>query len=471
MASLPPAYRRLSAAQGGNVAALSRAPFAASGGKLSALGYRAPQVEGGGGGVTIYPFGPLGVAFGEGAPIPIGSALPGFNIGGSAARLIPGRRPAPTIRRPQVQTGAPAAPVSLPTRGAGAPPQNFSLPGGYRIVTPPHEVGTIPSRLRAPVSVGATLPVSLPQLPAPRTGLTTSAVETSALPVQSETAVESGGGYLPQRGLLASAISALGLVEAARALESLLRGESLTGSEFGALAGAIIGAFGENPAAGAKIGATVGTVVDALNALSVAQTGRTIDQWMTAGTKDLWQNLTGQGAPPPPSPPIYAQPGQAPTVPPPPPPPIYAQPGGGPGGGPIEIPRQPPFYPPAKPPLLPSQPGGGPGGNLPWQPGQPGGGQIPCPTCAPVQEGDCPPEVQQLVEQIANCPPQLLQRIFNRLQIRQPTGKPPTIEVIEPVCLCCDSSNDLDAYMRTGGVQGSCVQVAGATVSDVQRRG
>lgn len=463
MASPPAAFRRIPAFSGGNLPAISRAPIASAGGRLAALGYRAPRVVGGDGGVTIYPLAPFGVGFGEGgATLPIGATLPGITIGGSAARLIPGRRPAPIISRAQELF----APQPLPTRGPGAPPQNLALPGGYRVITPPAAVGTLPARPSG-VGVRVAAPSIMPPTPRLLPAPPISGVAPAPIP---ETAP--GGGYLPQRGLLMQAIQLLGLVEAGRALRALVLGQSLSGSEFGALAGAILGAFVEDPAAGAKIGASIGAVMDALNALSVGQTGQTIDHWLSTGARDLWATLRAQPTVQPPQPPIVGQPVQPPQG-----PPLQGQPEQPPGYPPPMPPaRQPPFYPPSQPPPPSFMPPGRqppfyppPAERIPPMPPQQGG-PPPCPTCAPVQEGDCPPEVQHLVEQISNCPPTMLQKLFDRLQIRQKPGQRPVIEVREPVCLCCDSSQDLEDWTSSGGVRGSCVQVVGAEVGDIQRR-
>lgn len=452
---------------GGNVPALSRGPWAARGGKLPALGYRAPQIEGGSGAtVTLYPTGPLSIGLpGEGGgsiPFPFN---PGIGIGGSQPRIIAGRRPNAILQRArqmQAQSMVPAhmaasTPVPVSTRGAGRPPQNAN----YKIFTVPVEV-TNP----AIETTARPVPVA-PSPPPPIAG------PMQALPAGT-------GGAIAQRGLLANAINKLGLLEAVEAAGKLLTGQQLSGPEFGALAGAILGAFEGDPAAGAKVGATVGTEMAALNSLSIAWTGQGIDHWLTSGAKALWGSLAGQGGASPqlPPPPVRTPLRQLPE--PETPPPGYHQcrtdlecetyGKWAPDGNqiqqqydkPLTLPVPQPTPTPFKPPLLPSQ------YRPPTLPPP-----EPCPTCTQgLQHGDdCPPEVQQLVQQIANCPPQLLQKVFDRLQIRQPSnGKPAQIIVAEPVCLCCDSENDLDAYMRTGGVQGNCTQVLGASVDDVRKQ-
>lgn len=117
-------------------------------------------------------------------------------------------------------------------------------------------------------------------------------------------------------------------------------------------------------------------------------------------------------------------------------------------------PAQPVYQPPAPPPPPPPP--------APPPPAQPTT-QFPAPQ--PAGEGDCTSPTSalgELARSLWNCPT-FLQNLKDKLTVTQEPGKPPTLSFKEPVCLCCESEEDLRIYAATGGVQGNCVQTRGLT--------
>ena len=237
--------------------------------------------------------------------------------------------------------------------------------------------------------------------------------------------------------VLSRLVQALGLEQAGAAGLNLLRGNSLTAPEFGALAGTVIGAFVGQPSYGAKVGLTVGEGIQTLNSLSEQYYGRSLDDLLTGAAKSVYARISGQlGMAPVPS---LA--------------PLQSQPTTVPGGGlPVEGPQ-------TGIPVTPSVPifTVGQRGLIPSEPGYP---PSEVPQTVPVtNQAGCSPEVLALVEEISRCPPEALQRLFDHFEITQRPGQKPQISVKEQVCLCCESVGDYQSYIETGGRMGNCVQV------------
>lgn len=302
-------------------------------------------------------------------------------------------------------------PPVLPPGRVGAP---AAPRPGYRIVTPPAEFGTIPQ------------------------------AQAAALPTPYEAAVAPGvpRAILDRYPWLRKAFVLYGIEQAGTAVEKLLKGENLDNEEFGALAGTLIGALAgpEGALAGSQIGVEVGVAVDTLDEIAHHYLGQSLDELLSAAPRAALNLLRGQPAapvsPPPPLP--SPQPTTTRELAPPPfpelPPPTPA--------------RQRPI--PQLPPPIIAQPPSAP----------------PCPGCPP-PEPTCQDEsspIGQLAKQLVNCPT-FQNELRDKLRIRQRPGEKPSLEVAQPICLCCDSVDDLEQYVSSGGARGRCTQVAAADAS------
>jgi hypothetical protein len=347
------------------------------------------------------------------------------------------------------QRGAPAAeiPPALPPA-----PRPAGLRPGYRVIRPPAEVATIaPSEAAAVASPYAGEAASVAAAGESAAPAAAMAVPASALP-----------------GWLQTAVRYLGLEQAGVAAVRLLRGENLTLPEFGALAGIIVGAYAGDPRFGAEVGLGAGEAVAQLDAIARDYIGHSLDELLGQAARSTLARLRAAITPQPAPAPapearqIEVQPQPAPA-----PAPearqIEVQPQPAPAPAPearqIEVQPQP------APAPLPNR--------LPVQP-EPQPLARPCPTCPPPGPQDCPPEVQLLLSQIENCPPEILRqigdKILNNYSVVQRPGRPPEIVPKVPVCLCCDSAADFNAYVESNGAQGACQQVVGADASIVGRK-
>ena len=313
------------------------------------------------------------------------------------------------------QRGAPAVeiPPALPPA-----PRPAGLRPGYRVIRPPAEVATIaPSEAAAVASPYAGEAASVAAVGESAAPAAAMAVPASALP-----------------GWLQTAVRYLGLEQAGVAAVRLLRGENLTLPEFGALAGIIVGAYAGDPRFGAEVGLGAGEAVAQLDAIARDYIGHSLDELLGQAARSTLARLRAA---------ITPQPAPAPA----------------PEARQIEV--QPQRAPAPLPNRLPVQP-------------EPQPLARPCPTCPPPGPQDCPPEVQLLLSQIENCPPEILRqigdKILNNYSVVQRPGRPPEIVPKVPVCLCCDSAADFNAYVESNGAQGACQQVVGADASIVGRK-
>lgn len=241
---------------------------------------------------------------------------------------------------------------------------------------------------------------------------------------------------------LRRAIALFGIERAGVAVEKLLRGESLNNQEFGALAGTIIGGIAGDPLLGAQVGVEAGVAVDTLNEIAHQYLGRPLDQLLTRQGQEELQTL--RRPQPQPSIPLSQQcpPGSHQCV-----TDTECERYGrcAPDGNPVQMvyqrggqlqPQQPQLYRPRP------------------QPEE-------CPDCPKVaKQGDCSePDspIGQLAKQLVNCPT-FQRELSDKLHIRQRPGEKPTLEIARPICLCCDSVDDLEQYVSSGGVRGKCVQ-------------
>lgn len=144
----------------------------------------------------------------------------------------------------------------------------------------------------------------------------------------------------------------------------------------------------------------------------------------------------------------------------------YTPPGYGPP--PLEIQPSAPIR------LAPSPNGARPPG-VPSLPSQPVISRPPVPgtptTPAPQGSADCTTPTSalgELARQLWNCPT-FQQQLKDKLTVTQEPGKPPTLGFKEPVCLCCDSAEDLRLYAMSGGVNGSCVMTQGIGAQELEQ--
>lgn len=251
-----------------------------------------------------------------------------------------------------------------------------------------------------------------------------------------------------------------GLVAAGEALDRLLRGQSVSATEFGALAGAVLGSFlgpeGTPIGAlqGAAIGDVVGQVVTELERLAVQHFGKPLDQLLSEQGRRALTALEHALAGQPPVhisfPPVGPLPQPLEVAPRQPvPQPLEVAPRR--PVQPLEVlPRQPVQLLPQRPPVQPVQP---------FQPAP-----RPLETLPAEQPGDCTTAdspVGQLARLLVNCPT-FQDELRNKFKVSQRPGRPPEIVIAEPVCLCCDSEQDLQSFMESGGRLGGCTQVKGA---------
>jgi hypothetical protein len=307
----------------------------------------------------------------------------------------------------------PAAPM-MPARpvvaGRVSPPSPAAAPrAGYRIIRPPAALASIaPAQAAAVVSPYAPTAGGVAEaglLGVPRT-------------------------ILDRYPWLRKAIAAWGIEQAGEAVMKLYRGEPLTNQEFGALAGSILGGLAGDPLLGAQVGLEAGVAVDTLNEIAHQYLGKPLDALLTRQGQDALQTLR-----------VRPQPAAQPQ--------------------PLLLERpQPAAQPQPQPQLYRPQPQ--PSGQPQLYRPQP----QPCPDggCPEAQRGDCSePDspIGQLAKQLVNCPT-FQRELSDKLHIRQRPGEKPTLEIARPICLCCDSVDDLEQYVSTGGVRGKCVQHDGA---------
>lgn len=367
--------------------------------------------------------------FNPGAPLPTPPTLPRPLVPPSPAFPFPGEPGAPP---PTVFYNAPTqVPVGAATVSAQGGPRGTGLKQNYRIILAPPEFGAPPSAAQAIVpplaAAAAVAPSSLPMVPA------------SVLPTWLQPLLRFAGVEQSMSGVL-----------------KLLRGGNLTAEEFGSLAGLAVGTFAGNPVAGAAVGLEVGAAVGQLDHIAQDYFGSSLDRLIGQfglSSYQLARALVGQGGGNIPlTPPLAPQPPTPPAIPPPPPPPLAPQP------------RQPELLPPPPPrePLPPLAP-------QPFQPAlqpiPPQAPQPPCPSGNCPEPEPCPPEVRELVKQLTDCPPEVLQPLLQRIQVHQEPGKKPSLQIKQPICLCCESTDDLNQYVGSNGALGQCVQVQGAEAS------
>ena len=318
------------------------------------------------------------------------------------------------------QRGAPAAaiPPALPPA-----PRPAGLRPGYRVIDVAQvapEVGRVAPAAAAGVSspygggageAGAAAAASIPTVAA------ATMVPASALP-----------------GWLSTAVKYLGLEQAGLAAVRLLRGENLSLPEFGALAGTIVGAYAGDPQFGAEVGLGAGEAVQQLDSIARDYIGHGLDELLGQGARATLARLRAS---------------------------VVSQPQPQPQPETRQIASQPQPQPQPETRQIVSQP-------------EPQPLAKPCPNCPPPGPQDCPPEVQLLLSQIENCPPEILRqigdKILNNYSVVQRPGHQPEIVPKTPVCLCCESAADFNAYVESNGVQGKCQQVIGADASIVGRK-
>lgn len=297
----------------------------------------------------------------------------------------------------------PATSQRAPSGGPAIQPRQ-----GYRVIRPPAEFATLSSAQAAA---------------APSPYAPTGVAEAGLIGVPRT--------ILERYPWLRKAIALFGIERAGVAVEKLLRGDSLNNQEFGALAGTIIGGIAGDPLLGAQVGVEAGVAVDTLNEIAHQYLGKPLDQLLTRQDQDALQTLR-----------VRPQPAAQPQ--------------------PLLLERPQPTAQP-QPQLYRPQPQLPPGGQPQLYRPQPQDGE--CPDCPKVaKQGDCSePDspIGQLARQLVNCPT-FQRELSDKLHIRQRPGEKPTLEIARPICLCCDSVDDLEQYVSSGGARGKCVQHDGA---------
>lgn len=286
------------------------------------------------------------------------------------------------------------------------------------------------------------------------TGFSNEAVAAGALPppeqiplAQAESQLLPTVSAISQNPFLQKVVSGLELSQIGQAGVALLRGEQLTPEQFGTLAGAAVGAIVGQPGYGAAVGLTVGELVRQLDNLSVQYYGQHLDNLISNTGKAALNLITRQPAQSTQTPlqPLTSQPSQSQQ---PAPLPLPVQPGFQPAPVPVTPVGQSGTVNPQQPPLIPITPQPS---NLPIQQPQ----HLPV---QPAQEG-CPPEILALVQRMSECPPEVLQQLFNKFEITAQPGMKPQIVAKEEICLCCESQGDYQSWISSGGRIGNCVQV------------
>lgn len=311
------------------------------------------------------------------------------------------------IPRALPQAIRPPAATTRPVAAGGS----FAPRAGFRVIRPPARFGSI-----APAEAAA--------------------VSTPYEPLTPPVAMIDSQSVLSRYPWLTHLVQTLSIEKAGEAALKLLRHEYLSNAEFGALAGAIIGSFAGQPGLGAAVGVTAGQAVDALQEIAARYLHQPLSSLLSPVSLNAY-NVLQRGV---------SQPGPVPAPQPAMPPP----PGPGePGPLPPFQPQQfipPPGGEPPTPPIV-NQPAPCPSGNCPGQPGQPGDCSTP----------DSP--IGALARQLVNCPTfqDQMQKTF---RVTQKPGEPPTLTVPQPLCLCCDSAEDLQVYVSSGGIRGNCIQIA-----------
>lgn len=334
------------------------------------------------------------------------------------ASIVPGRAatlPRAIVGRGQVNLKPGYRIHDLRGMGAIAPAELAGAPSPYQEAPAPES---------PPFPAGQTAPVA--------------AVVRAAAPVAELTPTVPAG----QLGLVSRAAQFFGVEQAGTAVYRLLHGEPLDAEQFGSLAGVIIGGLAGDPLAGAQVGLEAGAAVQYLDRIATQYFGRSIDSMLGQAGQAALQALRARLAP---------QPAPIPT------------PAPQPAPGPQEIVTQPqPVGTLAQQErqiverMLARQPGGQP------EP-QPLTRQIetqPQPTPQPLlthQPGGCYSEEQ--MRELVDCP-NFQRALLDRLEIVQLPGQRPEISVKEPVCICCDSVQDLRDYVATNGARGKCTQAA-----------
>ena len=315
-------------------------------------------------------------------------------------------------------------PASLPA--ALTARQGFSPRPGYRVIRPPAQYGTVSAAEAAAVSSPYEPQQQTPFTPPPPT-------------VDSRSVMQ-------RFPWLERAVRNLAIERAGEAGLKLLRGQALSNIEFGALAGTLIGSFAGEPLLGAQIGIESGAAVDALQEIASRYFHQPLQRMIPQAAEPALLALQ-QGQPPSPAapPPLSSQPTGRSE-----PNPLAHQPGE-PGGGGFQPQQFRPENPPPPPeiPLMENQnqPQPCPTGNCPGQTGQQGDCSTP----------DSP--IGALARQLVNCPT-FQGEMRKKFRVTQKPGEPPTLTVPQPLCLCCDSAEDLQLYVSSGGIRGACIQVA-----------
>lgn len=248
------------------------------------------------------------------------------------------------------------------------------------------------------------------------------------------------------------AASGLGIEQAGLAVAHLAAGRDLTLPEFGALSGALLGAYAGDPAYGAEVGLSVGEAAYQLDNLARTHLGASLEQILHGAGRAAYNALfRAQPSPVP-------QPNQIVTQPHEPPPAarqIVSQP-----QQPVPQPNQIVSQPhegrtvaqqtqqiltemnkgPQPETIMPTPP---PNTGKPLLNHQPGG---------------CYSEQQ--ISELLDCP-NFQKQLQEKFTVRPPSnGHPGQIIAKVPVCVCCDSAADLILYAQTNGMSGSCIQIS-----------
>lgn len=367
----------------------------------------------------------------------------------------------------------PTLPQPLVPQPSATQAQLQPLPVGNSGLRPGYQIREVPSEVTNAPSTAPPPPVS----PSGGGGLASQLVGMGAAAAQGMRGRLAPVAALPAwTGRAAQKVATVaGLEQAATAVLNLLKGKDIDAEQFGSLAGLIVGAFAGDPAFGAKVGLEVSAAVNELDHFTKDYFGVSLDQILDhfgqqiySKVKDAIGNLIHQffgQAPVAPAAPLYFQPqthfprtnaGQggcgagyhlAPdgedcvsdTI----------QEQGCDGGCPEQPPpplgTQPAYHPIQPPPPLGTQPAYQP---IPSQQPQP----------ADCTQPDSP--LGRLARQLWNCPT-FQNELRNKLQVKQRPGQKPTIDIKQPICLCCESTDDLTEYVNSGGAMGNCTQVQG----------